>query len=95
MTAKEKAKELFDRFDLPTGLMYVERKQCAIIAVDEVIEILVKSREDYKKTSQLITGFKDAKSFDENLTHTRYELDMYAVQNIMYWGMVKREIEEL
>ena len=95
MTAKEKARELFDRFKKNNKDTIFNAKKCAIIAVDEVIEILIKSREDYKKTSQLITGFKDAKSFDENLTHTRYELDMYAVQNIMYWGMVKREIEEL
>lgn len=37
MTPKEKAKELISRFDLPSGLMSIERKQCALIAVDEII----------------------------------------------------------
>ena len=41
MVAKDKARELVDRFDypnIPTGLMSAERKQCAIICVDELIE---------------------------------------------------------
>ena len=29
MTPQEKAKELVDKFDLPSGLMSIERKQCA------------------------------------------------------------------
>ena len=37
MTPKEKAIELVDKFDLPSGLMSIERKQCALIAVDEVL----------------------------------------------------------
>lgn len=37
MTPKEKAEILLDKFDLPSGLMSVERKQCAIIAIDELI----------------------------------------------------------
>lgn len=37
MTPKEKAKELVERFDLPTGLMSSERKQCALICVGEII----------------------------------------------------------
>lgn len=40
MTPKEKAKELVDRFNLPSGLMSIERKQCALIAVDEMLETL-------------------------------------------------------
>jgi hypothetical protein len=39
MTPEEKAKELLDRFDLPTGLMTVERKQCALIVVDEILKL--------------------------------------------------------
>ena len=35
---QEKANELFDKFDLPTGLMSIERKQCALIVIDELIE---------------------------------------------------------
>jgi hypothetical protein len=37
MTPKEKAEELVDKFNLPSGLMSIERKQCALIAVDEII----------------------------------------------------------
>jgi hypothetical protein len=36
MTPKEKAEELVDKFNLPSGLMSIERKQCALIAVDEI-----------------------------------------------------------
>jgi hypothetical protein len=36
MTPKEKAEKLVDRFNLPSGLMSIERKQCALIAVDEI-----------------------------------------------------------
>ena len=38
MTPKEKAKELVNKFDLSTGLMSIERKQCALIAVNEIMK---------------------------------------------------------
>ena len=38
MTPKKKAKYLVDKFDLPSGLMSIERKQCALIAVDEILK---------------------------------------------------------
>jgi|VirMetMinimDraft_7_1064189.scaffolds.fasta_scaffold27771_4 hypothetical protein len=41
MTPKEKAKELVERFDLETigvSLLIDERKQCALICVDEILE---------------------------------------------------------
>jgi hypothetical protein len=38
MDYKEKAEELVNRFDLPSGLMSVERKQCALICVDEILK---------------------------------------------------------
>jgi ribulose bisphosphate carboxylase small subunit len=37
MTPKEKAEELLDKFNLPTGLMSIEIKQCALITVDEMM----------------------------------------------------------
>lgn len=40
MTPKEKAGELLDKFDLPSGLMSIERKQCALITVDEILEMI-------------------------------------------------------
>lgn len=39
MTPKEKAEELVNRFNLPSGLMSIERKQCALIAVDEILNL--------------------------------------------------------
>ena len=41
MTSKEKAKELVEKFsDLEYGEMYIGKaKQCALIAVDEIIEL--------------------------------------------------------
>ncbi len=38
MKSEEKARELVDRFDLPTGLMSKERKQCALICCSEILE---------------------------------------------------------
>jgi len=38
MKAKDKAIELIEKFNLDTGLMSTERKQCAVIAVDEIIQ---------------------------------------------------------
>jgi hypothetical protein len=40
LTPKEEAEKLVGKFDLPSGLMTTERKQCALIAVDEKIEML-------------------------------------------------------
>lgn len=39
MTPKEKAENLFNRYYAITG-PFTEAKQCAVIAVDEVIDIL-------------------------------------------------------
>lgn len=38
MNAKNKAKELVERY-LSTGMMITQAKQCAIIAVDEVLKV--------------------------------------------------------
>lgn len=40
MSPKDKAQELVDKFNLPTGLMTVERKQCALLLVDEMQKLL-------------------------------------------------------
>lgn len=40
MTPKEKAQELYSKFNLPTGLMSQERVQCALICCDELIRVL-------------------------------------------------------
>jgi hypothetical protein len=40
MTPKEKAIELVDKFNLPSGLMSIERKQCALITVSEIRDVI-------------------------------------------------------
>lgn len=83
MTPKEKAKELYSKFeDAIIGLegdeWYSSIKQCALIAVDEIIE----SR-------------KDDSRFDDTLfqitTHYITPHPMY----LTYWLKVKQEIEKL
>jgi hypothetical protein len=51
MTATEKANELLDKFNLKTGLMSIERKQCALIAVDEIIETFPKQWNGFEHES--------------------------------------------
>jgi hypothetical protein len=96
IAAEEKAKELVERFNLPTGLMSTERKQCAIIAVDFKIESYKSMYKDVDKLSQLISGFKSEADFNNNLLYIKdRELKPYLIQVIMYWQDVKREIEKL
>jgi len=43
MTPKEKAQELLIKFEHPMGYVYLKRviaKQCALVAVDEILEVL-------------------------------------------------------
>lgn len=41
MTPKEKAKELFDKYQIAGSQWYVDTtKKCALIAVDEIIEAI-------------------------------------------------------
>ena len=49
MTPKEKAKELVNKFtDVEDGEMYIGKaKQCALIAVDEIIESCIQNFEWY------------------------------------------------
>lgn len=39
MTPKEKAKELFNRYQNEVGMYRFDAMQCALIAVDEIIKI--------------------------------------------------------
>jgi predicted RNase H-like HicB family nuclease len=55
-TPKEKAKELVDKYyylfsiELENTIDYREAKQCALIAVDEILELLINSNLDYSNT---------------------------------------------
>lgn len=78
-TPKEKAKELFYKYQIAGSQWYVDRtKNYALIAVDEII----KSRED------------DG-SFDDTLSSTSSEYYTPHPMYLTYWIQVKQEIEKL
>jgi len=56
MTSIEKAKELIDKFTLPFSPNIEESKQCALIAVDEILNAL-----SYKASS----NFEELKYYTE------------------------------
>lgn len=79
MTPKEKAKELFDKYQIAGSIWYVDRtKNYASIAVDEII----KSRED------------DG-AFDDTLSSTSSEYYTPHPMYLTYWLQVKQELEKL
>lgn len=57
MTPKEKAKELTNKF-LKTGMMIRRAKQCALICVDEKIEVLNHLYHGYEKENSLVDKMK-------------------------------------
>jgi hypothetical protein len=95
MTPQEKAKELVDKY----FELYIDNhtcKKCALIAVDEILSELMRIIKEMDKLSQLVTGFKTAKDFDENMKHIKEDqLKPYFVQKSFYWQEVKNEIEKL
>jgi len=104
MKAKDKAKELFNKYCFAirteqtdsgyfTNVIYA--KDCALIAVDEIINVVKKSIEDYDKTSQLVSVFKNKESFNLNLEHIKKELNIYGTNSLCYWISVKNEINKL
>ena len=84
MTSKEKAKELLEKFIVPTrvpiikfiGVEYIDSsKQCALIAVDELIE-----------------SFNSI--YDASIRNIeKYSGAQYGMRD--YWESVKHEIEKL
>jgi len=85
MTPKEKARELFDKYMQPIDelhkypMCFATAKQCALIAVAEILEatikyVAIRERVEYSKT-----GF-------DNVVHSQYD---------KYWQEVKQEIEKL
>jgi hypothetical protein len=83
MTPKEKAKDLVDKYlDIDSKyeyLSYSMAKQCALIAVDQIQEMLILTRKrlDISDTKQL-------KINDNNI-----------VYSILWFDEVKQEIEQL
>jgi len=103
MTPKEKAEELINKFQQDVQIIEEDNdserfyaKQCALIAVDEIIKIEKQRYFDYNNLTQLITGFKTSADFDENLIHIREkQLKSDSVTKLMYWTDVRKEIEAL
>lgn len=76
MTTKEKAKELFDKFkDLTLNVEYDDEqnnftaKECALIAVDEIIDAIKKNSTEFRGCMdfQLIACYEDVKQEIINL----------------------------
>ena len=69
MTSKEKAKELIDKYKnyaLSTGvdennLSFNDLKQCALIAVDEIIQLLVDLSKGYYTFSNNLKYYEEVK----------------------------------
>lgn len=78
MTPKEKAKELFDRYYAITG-PFTEAKQCALIAVDEILE----ANPMYPIQSRPMK-----RSNGTDMVLTEYP-------PFLYWQEVKNEIEKI
>jgi hypothetical protein len=92
MMPKEKAIELTDKmFNTQNSpCTWQGAKICALIAVDEIINNIKPI-----EINQLITSFKSAKDFDDNLVF----IDKYITKNLinekLYFQEVKKEIEKL
>ena len=92
MTPKEKAKELVTRVfnNKHTRHDRRESKECALIAVDEIIS-------QYKTpvVSHIITSYKSAEDFNENFLDIERQLKDFTAYQILWWNSVKKEIELL
>ena len=80
MTPKEKADELVDKFTQTNGNNFFA-KECALIAVNEIIE---SKKLEYLFTFQEITLLNFTK--DDRLVHSKF---------INYWKEVKQELENI
>lgn len=79
MTPKEKAKELYDKYEFVYIQNYTSKhevKQCALIAVEMSIEQFVGVFESLRFVGQLIGNVEDSAKYK-------------------YWQEVKQEIEKL
>ena len=100
MTPKEKALELMQKYrslDLNelsksnNGVIVgITSKQCALIAVDEIMS-------QYKKpvVSHIVTAYKSAEDFNENFSDIERQLKDFTAYQILWWNSVKNEIELL
>ena len=102
MNAKDKAKELFLKYrpiiagkQFLTGLVLMSEakeltKQCALVAVDEMLK-----HDEKIIVSHKTSAYKSFEDFNQNLKHIQNELDSYVLSRYSYWQEVKQEIEKL
>jgi hypothetical protein len=83
MEAKEKAKELVDRFTVVGLQQRNEGIQCAIIAANEILEAL----EEYDERTENYLKKDFPNYFSSELQNME--------QDLRYWQEVKQEIEKL
>lgn len=91
MTEKEKAIELCDKYSNLLGLISItnECKQCALIAVDEIIKEL----EQLAKPEYTIFITRYAIYINGGLSEEAETMDGY--EKVHYWQQVKTEIQNL
>jgi len=78
--SKEKAQELVDKFRISKAITESYAKQCALIAVDEILKAYPHTfglNKEYTKDGELVTSIVNIRP------------------NIIYWQEVKTEIEKL
>jgi hypothetical protein len=99
MTPQEKAIDLVNKFKYNTRAYSEDKqwedtaynaKQCALIAVDEML-----FKDEKIIVSHKLSSYKTANDFNENFKHIQNELDSYVLFRYSYWKEVKQHIEKL
>lgn len=92
MTPKEKAKELYEKYEFIYIQNYTSKhevKQCALIAVDEIIKMLMSLYKPeyttFNTVNELMYKFEESNECEV--------MDGYEM--VMYYDEVKQEIEKL
>ena len=67
MTPKEKAEELVKIMSFAAPLYYEESKQCAIKAVNEILNAFSNTFDDYVVESSKVGGYKNMKKYWEEV----------------------------
>jgi hypothetical protein len=81
---KEKAEEIFNKmYNCELDISYYAAKQCALIAVDEILEAL----EEYDERTENYLKKDFPNYFSSELQNME--------QDLRYWQDVKKEIEKL
>ena len=90
MNAKEKAKELVDKYYNFGDQEFDYSKEFALIAVDEMLK-----HDEKIIVSHKTSAYKSFEDFNQNLKHIQNELDSYVLSRYSYWQAVKQEIINL